>query len=204
MGASAFATAVAELNDYAAATGAQRDRRDSRRRVRVRRLDGRRRRRYERRADTRARSRGRRSTALPISRGTGAQVRGNINCPLSVTAAAVLYVLRCLMPVHTPAVERRVSLCPHRCAARQSRRCATSGGGGGRQRRNVDANRRRAAGCAGKGIARSDSRGESGHDEQRCDGASLGDVAMGLLRNHRRRHRARIRAAPAYRRCIRT
>jgi N-methylhydantoinase B len=36
--------------------------------------------------------------------GTSAQVRGNINCPLSVTAAAVLYVFRCLMPVHTPAV----------------------------------------------------------------------------------------------------
>jgi len=36
--------------------------------------------------------------------GTSAQVRGNINCPLSVTAAAVLYVFRCLMPPHTPAV----------------------------------------------------------------------------------------------------
>jgi N-methylhydantoinase B len=35
--------------------------------------------------------------------GTGAQVRGNINCPLSVTAAAVWYALRCLMPDHTPA-----------------------------------------------------------------------------------------------------
>ena len=36
--------------------------------------------------------------------GTAQQVRGNINCPLSVTAAAVLYVFRCLMPAHTPAV----------------------------------------------------------------------------------------------------
>ncbi len=36
--------------------------------------------------------------------GTALQVRGNINCPLSVTAAAVLYVFRCLMPAHTPAV----------------------------------------------------------------------------------------------------
>ncbi len=36
--------------------------------------------------------------------GTSAQVHGNINCPLSVTAAAVLYVFRCLMPAHTPAV----------------------------------------------------------------------------------------------------
>jgi len=36
--------------------------------------------------------------------GTAMQVRGNINCPLSVTAAAVLYVFRCLMPAYTPAV----------------------------------------------------------------------------------------------------
>ncbi len=35
--------------------------------------------------------------------GTDAQVGGNINCPLPVTAAAVLYVFRCLMPTHTPA-----------------------------------------------------------------------------------------------------
>ncbi len=34
---------------------------------------------------------------------TAAQVRGNINCPLSVTAAAVFYVFRCLMDAHTPA-----------------------------------------------------------------------------------------------------
>jgi N-methylhydantoinase B len=35
--------------------------------------------------------------------GTADRVRGNLNCPLSVTAAAVLYVFRCLMPAHTPA-----------------------------------------------------------------------------------------------------
>ena len=35
--------------------------------------------------------------------GTGAQVPGNINCPLSVAAAAVLYCFRCLMPPQTPA-----------------------------------------------------------------------------------------------------
>lgn len=34
--------------------------------------------------------------------GTGAQVTGNINCPLPVTAAAVFYVFRCLMPAQTP------------------------------------------------------------------------------------------------------
>lgn len=35
--------------------------------------------------------------------GTANQVAGNINCPLSVTAAAVFYVFRCLMPKETPA-----------------------------------------------------------------------------------------------------
>lgn len=35
--------------------------------------------------------------------GTAPQVPGNINCPLSVAAAAVLYCFRCLMPPQTPA-----------------------------------------------------------------------------------------------------
>ncbi|MGI9284112.1 MAG: hydantoinase B/oxoprolinase family protein [Pseudomonadales bacterium] len=35
--------------------------------------------------------------------GTATQVGGNINCPLSVTAAAVFYVFRCLLPDHAPA-----------------------------------------------------------------------------------------------------
>lgn len=35
--------------------------------------------------------------------GTAPQVAGNLNCPLSVTAAAVFYVFRCLMPDHVPA-----------------------------------------------------------------------------------------------------
>lgn len=35
--------------------------------------------------------------------GTAKQVQGNINCPLSVAAAAVFYVFRCLMPEQTPA-----------------------------------------------------------------------------------------------------
>jgi N-methylhydantoinase B len=35
--------------------------------------------------------------------GTADQVPGNINCPLSVAAAAVFYVFRCLMPAQTPA-----------------------------------------------------------------------------------------------------
>jgi N-methylhydantoinase B len=35
--------------------------------------------------------------------GTSPQVPGNINCPLSVTAAAVYYALRCLLPDYAPA-----------------------------------------------------------------------------------------------------
>ncbi len=35
--------------------------------------------------------------------GTAAQTTGNVNAPLSVAAAAVFYVFRCLMPDHTPA-----------------------------------------------------------------------------------------------------
>ncbi len=35
--------------------------------------------------------------------GTSRQTPGNVNCPLSVAAAAVYYVFRCLMPEHTPA-----------------------------------------------------------------------------------------------------
>ena len=35
--------------------------------------------------------------------GTADQVQGNINCPLSVTAAAVYYCFYCLMPAQTPA-----------------------------------------------------------------------------------------------------
>ncbi|MDZ4262624.1 MAG: hydantoinase B/oxoprolinase family protein [Pseudomonadota bacterium] len=45
--------------------------------------------------------------------GTAPQVQGNINCPLSVAAAAVYYVFRCLMPPQTPACAgsfRRITL----------------------------------------------------------------------------------------------
>jgi len=35
--------------------------------------------------------------------GTSKQVAGNLNCPWPVTAAAVFYVFRCLLPAHTPA-----------------------------------------------------------------------------------------------------
>jgi len=37
--------------------------------------------------------------------GTAPQVPGNLNCPMSVTAAAVFYVFRCLMPEQVPACD---------------------------------------------------------------------------------------------------
>jgi len=39
--------------------------------------------------------------------GTATQTAGNINCPLSVAAAAVYYVFSCLMPVYTPTCQGR-------------------------------------------------------------------------------------------------
>jgi N-methylhydantoinase B len=42
-------------------------------------------------------------TAAVDFSGSALQVPGNVNCPLSVTAAAVYYVFRCLMPEATPA-----------------------------------------------------------------------------------------------------
>ena len=39
--------------------------------------------------------------------GTAAQVAGNVNCPLSVAAAAVYYVFSCLMPSYTPTCQGR-------------------------------------------------------------------------------------------------
>ncbi|NOX43815.1 MAG: hydantoinase B/oxoprolinase family protein [Gammaproteobacteria bacterium] len=64
--------------------------------------------------------------------GTAAQVKGNINCPLSVAAAAVFYVFRCLMPVHTPACAgsfRAISLsAPKGCLLNAQRPAAVAAG----------------------------------------------------------------------------
>lgn len=64
--------------------------------------------------------------------GTAAQVSGNINCPLSVAAAAVYYVFRCLMPAHTPACAgtfRPISLrAPRGCLLNAQRPAAVAAG----------------------------------------------------------------------------
>ena len=64
--------------------------------------------------------------------GTAAQVAGNINCPLSVAAAAVFYVFRCLMPAQTPACAgsfRPISLsAPEGCLLNAKRPAAVAAG----------------------------------------------------------------------------
>lgn len=64
--------------------------------------------------------------------GTADQVPGNINCPLSVAAAAVLYVFRCLMPAQTPACAgtfRAISLtAPPGCLLNAQRPAAVAAG----------------------------------------------------------------------------
>jgi|MEHZ01.5.fsa_nt_MEHZ011508430.1_19 N-methylhydantoinase B len=64
--------------------------------------------------------------------GTSAQVAGNINCPLSVTAAAVYYAFRCLLPEQTPncaGTYRCISIkAPANCLVNASRPAATAAG----------------------------------------------------------------------------
>ncbi len=64
--------------------------------------------------------------------GTAAQVAGNVNCPLAVAAAAVYYVLRCLMPTQTPACAgafRPISLyAPEGCLLNACRPAAVAAG----------------------------------------------------------------------------
>ena len=64
--------------------------------------------------------------------GTAAQTQGNINCPLSVVAAAVFYVFRCLMPNQTPSCHgsfRHISFsAPEGCLLNAKRPAAVAAG----------------------------------------------------------------------------
>lgn len=64
--------------------------------------------------------------------GTTEQTEGNINCPLSVAAAAVYYVFRCLMPNQTPACAgsfRPISIdAPEGCLLNAKRPAAVAAG----------------------------------------------------------------------------
>ncbi|KAB7623188.1 hydantoinase B/oxoprolinase family protein [Alkalilimnicola sp. S0819] len=75
--------------------------------------------------------------------GTAPQTSGNINCPVSVAAAAVYYVFRCLMPPQTPACAgafRPVSLSvPDGCLLNARRPAAVAAGNVETSTRVVDA-----------------------------------------------------------------
>jgi N-methylhydantoinase B len=75
--------------------------------------------------------------------GTAPQTAGNVNCPLSVAAAAVYYVFRCLMPPHTPACAgsfRPISLsAPEGCLVNARRPAAVAAGNVETSTRIVDA-----------------------------------------------------------------
>jgi N-methylhydantoinase B len=75
--------------------------------------------------------------------GTANQVAGNINCPLSVAAAAVYYVFYCLMPPQTPACAgsfRPITLlAPEGCLLNARRPAAVAAGNVETSTRVVDA-----------------------------------------------------------------
>jgi N-methylhydantoinase B len=75
--------------------------------------------------------------------GTSDQVKGNINCPLSVAAAAVYYAFRCLLPDQTPACEgtfRSIDLiAPEGCLVNAKRPAAVAAGNVETSMRIVDA-----------------------------------------------------------------
>lgn len=75
--------------------------------------------------------------------GTAQQVRGNVNCPLSVAAAGVYYVFRCLMSTQTPACAgafRAIQLAaPAGCLVNARRPAAVAAGNVETSSRIVDA-----------------------------------------------------------------
>jgi len=74
--------------------------------------------------------------------GSAPQCSGPVNCPLSVTAAAVFYVFRCLMPAHTPqtsAIFRCIGLAaPAGCIVNASPGAAVAAGNVETSQRIVD------------------------------------------------------------------
>ena len=112
--------------------------------------------------------------------GTAPQAAGNINCPLSVTAAAVFYVFRCLMPKETPACAGSFSpfrlRVPAASLLNADRPAAVAAGNVETSSRIVDA----VLGALSQAPPRCDSRLQPGHHEQSC-AWQLGRKSMGLL-----------------------
>ncbi|MDT8409605.1 MAG: hydantoinase B/oxoprolinase family protein [Wenzhouxiangellaceae bacterium] len=74
--------------------------------------------------------------------GTDGQVAGNLNCPLSVTAAGAYYALRCLLPAETPtcagALEAMRLSAPEGCLVNARAPAATAAGNVETSQRIVD------------------------------------------------------------------
>lgn len=82
-------------------------------------------------------------TATVDFEGTAEQAAGNVNCPLSVAAAAVYYFFRCLMPPQTPASDgslRPIAIrAPQGCLVNARRPAAVAAGNVETSSRVVDA-----------------------------------------------------------------
>jgi len=125
--------------------------------------------------------------------GTAAQTHGNINCPLSVAAAGVYYVFRCLMPSHTPACAgsfRHIALtAPLGCLLNAQRPAAVAAGNVETSTRVVDVvmgalaqaipTRIPAASHGSMNNVAMGSRGESPWDYYETLGGGMGAGALG-------------------------
>ncbi len=125
--------------------------------------------------------------------GTANQTAGNINCPLSVAAAGVYYVFRCLMPTHTPACAgsfRHIKLsAPLGCLLNAQRPAAVAAGNVETSTRVVDVvmgalakaipERIPAASHGSMNNVAMGSRGESAWDYYETLGGGMGAGALG-------------------------
>ena len=107
--------------------------------------------------------------------GTSDQVKGNINCPLPVTAAAVYYVFRCLLPAYAPTCQGVFSLlslhAPEGCLLNARPGCAVAAGNTETSQRIVDC----LLGALGKALP-----GESVAASQ----GTMNNVALGNADDH--------------------
>jgi N-methylhydantoinase B len=108
--------------------------------------------------------------------GTSPQVKGNLNCPLSVTAAAVFYVFRCLMPDHVPACHGAMEpvriLAPEPCLVNAAAPAAVAAGNVETSMRITDA----VAGALAAAMPRQIPAASQG---------SMNNLAMGARGHHR-------------------
>ena len=129
--------------------------------------------------------------------GTASQIDGNLNCPLPVTAAAVHYVFRCLMPEYTPGCGgtlRPLKIKAERgCLLNALPGAAVAAGNVETSMRIVDL----ICGALAQALPDRDSCCQPGNHEQCGDGQPSRRAALGLLRDAR----GGLRCLPAAFRC---